>query len=209
MQAPAPLLSSESEMEVAETSALLGGSFEAARGVSWCSCWRAPGCHRVWRVLTPSVLKTIVMVAVFMTTVVLFTRFPEAEDGGFMYAVSRDEPMSYAVGPAAALEATLWVQRVTAVQSALAGVEVRLRIESGSVCTANSSDALCGLALRLQTTQRATVTDSFRLDPRAAGSTVRLTTNSSVPVAVMLKVLELSDVASASVVIAGIVLIVV
>ena len=51
------------------------------------------------------------------------------------------------------------------------------------------------------------MTETFRLDARAAGSVARVSTNSSEPVAVMLKLLALSDVASASVVIAGVVLV--
>ena len=152
--APSPplLMSSESEMEVDEEASLLGNASSKGGG-SWCRCWKARGCHRVWRVVTPSVLKTVAMVLVFAAAVVLFTRFPEAEEGAFMYAVSREAPLALPLGPAAALEATLWVQRATAAQEALVGVEVRLQVDSGTVCPANAS-AACAVTLRVQVSGR-------------------------------------------------------
>ncbi len=210
----AALASSESELEVEETDALLGGGRRRSRRgqdetSSWCRCWRTPGCHRVWRVVTPSVLKTVAMVVMFLVFVALFTRFPEADEGAFMYAVSSDSPLRFPVSPTAAVEATMWVQRASVAQPFLEGQSVELRLVSGSLCPANAtaiSDS-CGMTLRLAADRRESRTETFKLDKQAAASAVLVSCNSSVPVAVMVKLLELSDVASASVVIAAVVLV--
>jgi hypothetical protein len=197
----------------AETDPLLASVGKPRRRMDCVALWsrRCP----VW--ISPNLFKTVLLVVVLLVAIVLFTRFPEAEEGAFMHAVARGAPWSRSVN-AAAVEVSFWLQRAT--ESTPTGTEVVLRVLSGRAC---SLETPCVLTLKTVVGVRSSIVDAFKLDQNGLSS-LTVSTNSSVPLAVMVKVVELrfdaeenifllflknfnSDVASASVIIAAIVLI--
>lgn len=136
--------------------------------------------------MTLGLLKIVILACLFLVCFSVFVVFPEADDGAYMHAVSQDHAWSRQLsGGTDAIEATLWVQRGSG--DLVVGTEVQLRVLSGEACNYESN---CVLTLKVAASLRASIADSFKLS-RSGPSTVLVTTNSTVPVAVMVKILEL------------------
>jgi hypothetical protein len=136
--------------------------------------------------LTVGVCKIGFLVLVMSACLGLFLLNSEAEEGAFLHAVSVGSPWVQNLGPrAAGVEATLWVQRLAFPLEV--GTQVLLRVVSGERCPENGT---CTLLLSSMPGIRASIADSFKLD-QDQNSSVIVTTNSTIPVAIMVKLLEL------------------
>lgn len=170
----------------------------------WCGCWKNKYCKRIWAILTPDVLKTLLLVAVFITVVVLFTRFGEIETELNVHAVTMDEPWVYNTTTfgLAFLNVVIEAQKVPTEGE----FWFRANLVGGLSCPTVMNTSDCLEEVLLTTDHSAKLTRMFSLDQTSLSSLI-VSTNYPKPVGFNVEFEELSDFVSYEVIIAGIVLI--
>ena len=168
--------------------------------------FNGPRWQQVRAVLTPEVIKTIIITAVFLAAIVLFARMPESDETTRLYAVSATAPWSYLVDPSpTALQIDLELQSATASQLDLLGQTILVRVFSGGNCPSNVTSP-CTMVASVIKGQRSVSSKTFALD-RSGATWVNVTTLSPEPLALSIKVIELGYAVGWEVLIAAIVLI--
>ncbi len=139
------------------------------------------------RACSRGLLVTVLLTCLFVASLTLFALFPESGDGTVLRAVAASAPWTHPLSAGTAVvEVTLMVQR--AVPELRPDTAVELRVRSGNAC---SEDSPCVLVVRIAQNVRASIADSFKLDKNAVNGSVTVYTNSTMPIAVMVKILEL------------------
>lgn len=139
--------------------------------------------------VTGAMIKTAVMLALLVASIVLFTRFPESQLEPSMLSIDILHPWARVIQPSpAALEVLLRLQAARSPPPGpSAGTSVVLQVVSGSTCPANvSASTRCVLTGQLASDAQVELSTTFILDPKSGSSLVSLSTNSSVPIAVAL-----------------------